>query len=468
MSKNVQYLAGLLKQLHSRWSPHPHQKPILHSLFGLGTLMIMVECGRKFGKTEIDCYTLWRWAAIKPGEYYMFLPYQNQAREILWSPGRLQEFGPTSWIQKINDTEMRITFKNGSFIKVDGSDNFNKYRGPNPHGAVYDEFRDFRPEFHAAFGPNLASHRAPLLINGTPPETHVDQYYGIMNMLRKRQHSYFNYPSWANPHIDREWLRNEKEQLYLRGEGDVWEREYGARHVRGGANSIFPMFRREKHVFPHEDILAEVGRDLGKMEFAITADPGNATVFSVLYLGWNPYTKMLYIFKEIYEKEQKNTSTSKIVPRIKAVRENLFEKYQPEWLQVYDEAATWFATEALNSFGENWIPTSKARNKKEDGLSLIKDLMLLNRVKISDKCLNLIWEVESYIRDKNGRIPKANDHAIDCLRYGLPILGVDLVGTEEMVKVDRNRYYTPEEDVEMNNDSVVTPYDVEDGIYDRL
>jgi hypothetical protein len=203
---------------------------------------------------------------------------------------------------------------------------------------------------------------------------------------------YFNFPSWANPHLDRDWLRKEKARLYARGEGDVWEREYAARRVRGGKNSIFPMFGPQL-IRPHAEVMAEIERDRHKLLWQVLCDPGNASVFAVLFRAINPYSKKVYRLGEIYEREQANTSTSKIIPRIRAMKSELYpgwEAHGIDWQQVYDEAATWFQTEAAQSFEEFFFPTQKALNDKNQGLSLINDQHLSVLTVVSDRCTSYI------------------------------------------------------------------------------
>src|SRR5690606_29797458 len=174
---------------------------------------------------------------------YYIAPFMKQAREIIWASRRLQAFGPKEYLAgEPNNTEMRVNFLNGSFIKVDGSENYEAYRGITPDIIIYDEFKDFRPEFHVAMEPNLASKQAPLVIAGTPPEVE-GQYTVIADQIKDDPDgAWFNWPTWANPHIAKEWLRKKRTQLYARGEGTIWEREYAAKRVYGGPNSIFPMF----------------------------------------------------------------------------------------------------------------------------------------------------------------------------------------------------------------------------------
>jgi hypothetical protein len=433
----AQQLASILQSLNDKWTPHKAQLNVLRSIFKSRKSMLFLESGRKFGKSEVTSYFLWRKALTEPGGYYYLAPEQKQAREILWAPHRIQTFGPDSYIAGINNTEMRINFKNGSYIKVDGSDNYNSYRGITPHGVVYDEFRDFRPEFHGVMGPNLAVYGAPLLIATTPPELDLEHYDGLMAQCQG-DGSYFNYTSFENPHISHEWLRQEKIKLELRGEWDVWEREYMARRVRGGKSSIFPMFDDNKHVIKDMFLYQIVSRETHKLQWWAVADPASMSTFGVLVGAYDRWSKKLYIFREIYESSQANMSVSRILPRIKEIQEHVFpghKLYNKDFDQVYDEAAAWFANECMTSYEDHWTPTSKASRGKEDGLSAIKDLMIAEKLVISDTCVNLRGEIINYIKDKNGKAIKERDHLIDCLRY---IVGYYGIGIADEIQPAKN------------------------------
>lgn len=461
MTDPARQLAKIIGDLNSRWQPHPTQQAVLNALFLHCFSVVFGENGRKWGKTALIDYFLWRRALLVPGGHYYFAPEQKQAKEILWASGRLQTFGPEDYIESINNTEMRVTFKNGAFIKIDGSDNFNSHRGTEPHSCVYDEFRDFRPEFHKVMGPNLMPHKAPLLICSTPPEQMELAHYDNMKIGLELGKQLFNYPSWLNPHNDSAWMDREKATLYARGEGDTWEREYGARRVRGGSNSIFPMFDPAKFVRPHKEVMAEIERDRKKLIWQVICDPGNATVFCVLFRAINPYSRKVYRLAEIYERNQGETSTSRIIPRIQAMREELcpaYEAYGIEWDQYYDEAATWFAVEAENSFGETFTPTRKASSDINEGLSLLKDQMLSGLTIVSDRCTNFIREYENFIRDPATGKPRKDceDHAIDCDRYGNDLAGIDLRPErepEEPDPSDRPRFKTPQQDLDDSRDA---------------
>ena len=377
-----------------------------------------MECGRNWGKTEFAAYALTRWAYLNPGsENYYFAPEQKQGREIIWKSNRLQNMVPKEWVDSVNETEMRITFKNGSFIKVDGSDNIDSYRGVKPKGlVVLEEYKDFRPGFYDVFDPNRAPFNAPILIIGTPPDV-PDHHFIIKADEFKADPSkqYFNAPTSENPVITERWLLKKKKEYYDRGEGEAFEREYMARRVFGGKRAIFPMIH-SLEATEHDEIIRRLKRDIKKLEFFTISDPGTTTVSAVLFGAINRYTKDIFLLDEIYETDQAKTSVSNVGGRI-VEKEHELGFGRAEWDEVADEAAAWFMTEMYDRFGRSFRPTEKNANKKETGLSLIKDTLLAGKFIVSDRCKKWLWEMKNYVKDDSGKIPKGNDHLIDCTRY---------------------------------------------------
>jgi hypothetical protein len=433
-------LAYALKSLHDIWTPHPAQVRIGQALLHEGFKSVFAQCGRNFGKTELVSYLLWRYALTYPGsENYYFAPFMKQAREILWASRRIQTFGPESLLsQSPNNTEMRLTFGNGSFIKLDGSDNVDAYRGVKPKGlTVFDEFKDFRPEFYEAYDPNRAAHDSPLLIIGTPPEFD-NQFNTVAQSHRKAPtKAFYRFPTSANPHISKAWLKAKRDELIGNGESDVWEREYEARFVKGGKRSVFPMLPEPTD---HERVIAAIQKDRKKLEWFVWCDPAAASVFGVLFAAINPYSKVIYLLDEIYEADASEMTVNRIGPRLINIRDNLFRDFEVEWRHGYDEAATWFASEMLDHFSIGFEPTQKAANDKEAGFSLIRDIIRDGRLIISSRCPKLLWEMEQARKDEKGKIIKVNDHLIDCLRYILGAAKYSLVNVPEI-----NRTADPEQ-----------------------
>lgn len=455
--------AEILKDLYETWEPHPAQAQILYALLYEGVSNVFAECGRKFGKTEVAVDFLRRVALTTPnaGCYYI-APLQRQAKEILWSTKRIHKMIPQKYIKNINNTEMRITFTNDSFIKLDGSDNSEAARGIQPAALILDEVKDQDPAYYIAANPNRAVFNAPMLVIGTPPE-----FEGMATELKEQfmgspNSKYFNFPTWENPHISRKWLWEERQALFKKGEEDVWYREYEAKFVRGGKNAIFPMLSEEKHLFDGARLKKEIAFDAHKMDWYCVADPGSTSIFAVLFCAYNRYSKTWYMLDEIYESDQRETSVLKILPRI----EQKIAQLNPlaKWNFIYDEAAAWFYTESTaGAHGAKvypWAPTNKAAmardplTKEPWGLSLIKDLLRFEKVRISRDCPKLWWEMINYTRTRNRggdvKILKRDDHEIDCFRYAMEYSGFTAKDMPEPPKPGespRRKVYTLEQDL---------------------
>ncbi|MBA3754832.1 MAG: hypothetical protein H0X02_00755 [Nitrosomonas sp.] len=428
------YLAIVLRDLDSLWKPHAGQLQVGIAFFLKGLKKIFVRCGRKFGKTELACYILYRIALSKPNQHcYYIAPTYKQAKELVWENGRLPNFlgklGAKYIEGKPSETEHRIRFKNGSFIKIDGSENYEAYRGINPHAVVYDEYKDFHPKFHEGMEPNLATHEAPIFIFGTPPDTEDHPFCRTeIGIQRDEEGAAFTMPSDTNPYISKKWLENMRETLVARGEWHVWMREYMAEIVPSGALHIFPMFQapriapdgkfegHTKHVRPHAELMEEILRHPKDYTYHAIYDPASTSCFGHISAAVHKRTKKVTCLEEIYEKNKDKTSSKQIWPRAWAIKDSIMPR-RDWWRDVYDYAAAWFANEIKDEYKESMIPCVKDLKDKVVKLSSIKDFIREDLFFVSDHCPKLVWEMRNYATDEEGKIPKKNDHLIDCLRY---------------------------------------------------
>lgn len=428
-------VAMVLKDLAKVWQPHAGQKRVGFAYFVKGIKKIFVRCGRKFGKTELAIYLLYRIALTIPNSHaYYIAPTYKQAKELVWANGRMPNFLTpelkAKYIENITESDHRITFKNGSFIKIDGSDNYEAYRGINPHAIAYDEYKDFHPKFHEAMEPNLATHQAPIFIFGTPPDTEDHPFCRTETgvSIDDDDGMAFKMPTWTNPFIDIKWLERMKKTLIARGEWHVWMREYEAEIVPSGALHIFPMFdappmspdgtfaRHTKHVRPHEELIEMVKRHPKDYTFHALYDPASTSCFGALFCAVHKESKQVLILDEIYEQNKKKTSSKQIWPLAWSKKEAIIRR-RDIWRDVYDYAAAWFSNEIVHEYGEAMIPCTKDVKDKENKLSSIKDFFLADLILVSDKCKKFVWEARNYATDEHNKIAKKNDHLIDCLRY---------------------------------------------------
>ena len=427
----IESLAESLDALHSIWQPLPWQVPIGRALFYGGVKDIGAQCGRSAGKTDIASYCVWRYAMeVEGSENYIFEPLQKQAKEILWASNRIQTFGPKEWIKSVNNTEMRITFVNGSFIKLDGSDNVEALRGIKPRGLViYDELKDHKKAFLDAMEPNRARHNAPALYLGTPPEFH-NHYVDIMDSLDLNGNR-VRATSYDNPYNSKEWLDNKKAELFRLGEEEVWFREYEALFVKGGKRSIFPMMSKIKPVQFNRPI------DLNKWILVVACDPASTSVFGVVFMLANRYQKRVVVFDEVYE-SRPDKMTAREIHRV--IREKIkpFQDVVGEMRFCYDEAAAWFRNEIHEIDSSMWFePSQKARFGVEGYIELVRSFINKDLIQFGTGCPKLFWELENYAKDDKGKIPKENDHNINALQYGLGLLGINLDEVKEPVIIPK-------------------------------
>jgi hypothetical protein len=194
-------------------------------------------------------YLLWRWAWTFPGsENYYFAPYMKPAREILWASRRIQTFGPDSWIDSVNDTEMRIRKKNGSFIKLEGADNDQALRGIKPRGLVITTSTGIS-------APTFTTHSTQTAQPMTPPYLSLEPRPRPTIILRPCNRAFsqtpvrkfFRFPTSSNPHIKAEWLERKRQNsttagTEISGNASIWP------GTCAGANAIFPMLDKRRHV----------------------------------------------------------------------------------------------------------------------------------------------------------------------------------------------------------------------------
>ena len=380
-------------------------------------------------------YCLVRWALTHPGaQVYWFAPKAKQAREIVWASNRLQTFVKKKYVKKILNTEMRVTYFNDSFIKLDGSDEYEQYRGIEPDAAGYDELKDFDHRFDTGFRPNLGPKKAPLIVAGTPPRNNLTpgeiKFHALAEEARRRSDGFYKEcASWERK--DPDWLR-ELESIKVQFEaraaaGDLdamneWRVEYGGEYVQGGPGTIFPMFQKGVHTLPRFQIFDSLRQRMHDCEFYCIADPGNRECFCVVFYIHDVKNGVMYAVDEIYETDQSENSIAQIYPRIQEKIGAIYP-YENGWNYIYDEAALWFKVNMLANYEDpGWRGTRKQlyRERAQEAkpyLGVMKDAFIRYKFIIADECENGIKEIRGYAKDENGNIPKKNDHWIDTARY---------------------------------------------------
>lgn len=175
------------------------------------------------------------------------------------------------------------------------------------------------------------------------------------------------------------------------------------------------------------------------MRFLAVADPATRSTFGALFIAFNDMTQDMYILDEIYEKNTENTRVAVIGPRFdeKAYR------WGNQWEAIYDPAEPWFAVNVRDHCRLEWVPAKKVPDSQDHGFSQIKDLYFAGKMHVHKSVVWLHEEVTKYkkIKNKQGnyRFPNVDDHLIDCLRYAVTWLDVDVKPQKDSSRVLRMR-----------------------------
>jgi len=236
--------------------------------------------------------------------------------------------------------------------------------------------------------------------------------------------------------------------------------------VKSGSKFIYYPLMDDNQKITYDQAVQLVHVRRKDWQFVIAADPAAASCFAVLISAYNKITNVIVHLDEIYEKKQANLTVRRIWEQILERLANLVEidiDSLSDWSEsnvsfVYDEAETWFMNEMIEEFGICWAPTMKAQNKKQAGISLVKDQMVENKFFYSDKCKHLEIEMKTYCKDKKGKIKKVDDHLLDCCRYTNAYVHATTKDTtrerQENYDKDRERNRRPEQDISsMNNNN---------------
>lgn len=481
--KILNHQSEVLRKLHSHLKqvgrfPHEGQARIIRPFFNERKKIIQGQCGRSAGKTESILYIAWRYALTHPGsETYIICPELKQAKKIYWMPRRLQYYGPQEYVLEHRESELRTVFTNGSYIILDGCENYEALRGIKPNFVVYDEFQHHSPHFdEEVMQPNLQSGKVSLLVFGTPPKRHcyyVDFRKALLEniSLGDKDCLYVELHSASNPTSDQNWLAKKKAELIRRDKYNVWLREYEGRLVFDTESAILPFFNPDKHIKPHSLLINLIKRDKHKLNWYALYDPGTTSVFAALFIAVNPYTSQVFVLDEIYAEERRECTSQAIYTKASEIKSDLFDR-EDAWTEYYDEAAAWFANEVESIFSANLNPTRKQKvmtlnDESRAGESILNMVMMQdNTFFVSDRCEKFKWEIEQYVQDDKGNYPKTNDHLMDLLFYFVNNTGYTIVedADPEMVEDDTKILKRPRESIAQAIESVKKKNDISYGL----
>jgi len=440
-------LAEIHEDLHERFTPHEGQIPIGRAIFYALFKFLFICCGRSFGKSRIAAYIVTRIARETPNTTnFIFGPFIGQMKEIYWTPRLIHNLIPDDEIESINATEMRISLKNGSFIRICGAENYESFRGVklNPRSiCVIEEAKDIRKEFLDAFLPNLSVNDPILMMIGTPPYRHNHFIDYMENAKKDSDWFYYHAPTEINPHVSRKYLETQKKFLIDSGMEDVWLSEYMAQFTLGGHRAVFPMVPKMP-IVPLEQAWP---KDSNKWVLWVCSDPASTSIFAVEFFLFEPTTMRVIPVGEIYESRPEMMTARNMLKQIKLKIENITSMGKVKDIEyVYDSAAAWFANEVGGIDSSLWFQPADKSSGLQGEISNWRGVLAHGNFIWTDAAPKLRWEMENYILNDKGKLPDKDDHAWQAGAYGLKAMGFDFNIVLEPNKKEK-RFFTPEEEI---------------------
>ena len=130
-------------------------------------------CHRRAGKD----LTVFNWVIKHLWENvltcFLIFPTYAQSKKIIWDGMtkdgiRFTDFIPPELIEKKNESELKIRFKNGSLLQLLGSDNVDRLVGTNPRLCVFSEYALQNPKAWEYIRPILAENDGKAVFISTP------------------------------------------------------------------------------------------------------------------------------------------------------------------------------------------------------------------------------------------------------------------------------------------------------------
>lgn len=158
--------------LPHKFQPRDYQLPILQAIDS-GYKRIIQVWHRRCGKDKTDINIVAKKHIERVGSYYYFFPTYRQGKKILWEGAdkngfRFLDHFPKQLIYSMDNTDMKIRFKNGSLFQIIGLENIDSIVGTNPVGCVWSEYALQNPKGWDFIRPIHAENGGWDIFNWTP------------------------------------------------------------------------------------------------------------------------------------------------------------------------------------------------------------------------------------------------------------------------------------------------------------
>ena len=180
------------------WEPWPHQMQAWDAIVMRNVKRNILVWHRRAGKDQTALNAMIVKAHERVGMYWYVFPEYKQGREIFWDGFRddgrkFRDAIPQELIKRTRDDMMLIELKNGSMIKVIGTDNADSIVGPNPVGCIFSEFSLQNPSAWNLVRPILNANNGWAIFVYTPRGRNhgYDMYKNAVKMMKSQPDKWF-------------------------------------------------------------------------------------------------------------------------------------------------------------------------------------------------------------------------------------------------------------------------------------
>lgn len=224
------------------FTPRAYQLPIIEAI-KKGYKRLLLIMPRRSGKDVLCFNILWRQAIKKVGSYYYVFPTFSSGRRILWDQltmdgGRILDYIPPEFVDQRNEAMMRIKLRNGSYIQIIGSDNFdNTLVGTNPRGIIFSEYALQHPDGFQYSIPILRANDGFAIFNSTPRGR--NHFYDLYRIAQSNPDVWFTYRLTVDDtkHVDVSEIRSDIEKGQM--SDDLAQQEYWCSFDMGATGSYY-------------------------------------------------------------------------------------------------------------------------------------------------------------------------------------------------------------------------------------
>jgi phage terminase large subunit len=337
---------------------------------------------------------------------------------------------PKKWVKKTNNTELSIYLKNGSVISLKGAENPDSLRGATLKGLCVDEIasiRNWEWLWSEVLAATLVRHNSPVIFISTPKG--YNHFYDLYQNAVKNKELWksWHFTSYDNPYLPKKVIDEKKKELTE----DQFAQEYLA-DFKKYTGLVYKDFDREIHVIEPFDI-PEKWRIYRGVDF------GSTNPTAVLWIAVDDDGNF-FIAEEYYQTKKAidyhagQINSNKLSSRVSATYGD------PSGGQWFTE----FAKRRINITPANKETGTALQNWVRFGIEKVAERLVpvpghfvdkigsgngkLPKLFVFNTCENTIEEFENYrwkekaptqAQDLNepDMPEKANDHAMDALRY---------------------------------------------------